>query len=85
MSKRRPEHQARSIDHRKFVDKLHWIYHRGQPGSLREHMLIPQLDITFERRMEGKTPRTNNQIAEECDEENAIMTMLPAIEHSFEC
>jgi len=40
--------------------------------------------LTFERRVKGKASRSYKQIAEEGDEEYAIMAILPAIVHSLE-
>ena len=40
--------------------------------------------LTLERRMESKTPRSDQKIAKESDAENSIMAILPTIDHAFE-
>jgi hypothetical protein len=41
-------------------------------------------DPTFETGVESKAPGANNEIAKECDEEDSIVVILPAIVHALD-
>lgn len=78
----RPEHKARCVYHRQLIHKLHGVY-RNVSGRLTV-AFASAFGRTFERRVKRKTAGTNDQIAKECDEEDTIMAILPAVEHALE-
>lgn len=67
------EHEASRVDHGEFVNELHGIcITQGLTGFRREQFKVP----TFQGRVEEEAAGSNDQVTDEGDEEDAVMSIL---------
>ena len=68
------EHEAGRVDHREFVDKLH-----GVCILLVKLRRSKSRALTFQGRVEEEAASSDNQVPDEGDEENVIVSILYAV------